>query len=204
MEFDVFDYIKKEWKFILFIIILINVISIFGLFKTEKINYQSKISIRLPQYVFTNPDIQTIIRIGEDYVANEVGNKDYGVELRGFSNPGTTIIDFTVTGRNPDKVLIFTQEVRPKLIEEINKLLEERFAYEWQLRNAQSGNIIDYNSVQDKIHLASATDLTEQQHISQKVQQGRTKIMLTILMGSIILSGCISVLHYLFTIKTKI
>lgn len=204
MEFDVFDYIKKEWKFILSIIILINIISIFGLFKTEKINYQSKISIRLPQYVFTNPDIQTIIHIGEDYVANEVGNKDYGVELRGFSNPGTTIIDFTVTGSNPDKVLTFTQEVRPKLIEEINKLLEERFAYEWQLRNAQSGNIIDYKSVQDKIHLASATDLTEHQHISQKVQQGRTKIMLTILMGSIILSGCISVLHYLFTIKTKI
>lgn len=204
MEFDVFDYIKKEWKFILSIIILINIISIFGLFKTEKINYQSKISIRLPQYVYTNPDIQTIIHVGEDYVANEVGNKDYGVELRGFSNPGTTIIDFTVTGRNPDKVLTFTQEVRPKLIEEINKLLEERFAYEWQLKNAQSGNITDYHSVQDLIHLAGATDLTESQNISPKVQQGRTKIMLTTFMGSIILSGCISILHYLFTIKTKI
>lgn len=203
MEFDVFDFIKKEWKITFLIIILINIISAFMLFKTQKIDYQSKISIKLPQYIFTNPDTQTIIHIGEHYVSNEVEIKKYGIKLKGSSNPGTTIVDFTVTGSDQNKVLAFTQEFRPKLLEVINKLLQERFVYEWQLKNAQSGNITDYNSIQDKIHLASATDLTQDQNIPQTVQQGKTKKMLTIFIGSIILSGCISILHYLFTTKSK-
>lgn len=203
MEFDVFDFIKKEWKITLLIIILINIISAFMLFITQKIDYQSKISIKLPQYIFTNPDTQTIIHIGEHYVSNEVEIKKYGIKLKGSSNPGTTIVDFTVTGSDQNKVLAFTQEFRPKLLAVINKLLQERFVYEWQLKNAQSGNITDYNSIQDKIHLASATDLTQDQNIPQTVQQEKTKRMLTIFIGSIILSGCISILHYLFTTKSK-
>ncbi|WP_432642348.1 hypothetical protein [Acidaminococcus sp.] len=203
MEFDVIDYIKKEWKITLVIMILINVVATFVLFKAQKSDFQSKITIKLPQYIFTNPDTQTIIYLGENYVANEVGIKNYGVKFKGNTNPGTTIINFTVTGQDKERVLAFTQKVKPKLLEEINQLMQERFAYEWQLKNAQSGNITDYNSIYDKIHLASATDLTGDQGNIQYAQQGKSKKMLTIFLGSIIFSGCISMLHYLLTSKAK-
>ena len=203
MEFDVIDYVKREWTIALVIIILFNIISAFIMFKVQKVEYQSKISIKLPQYIFTNPDIQTIIYLGENFIADEAATKKYGVRLKGATNPGTTIIDFTITGPDEEKVLVFTQEVKPKLLGEIDKLMQERFTYEWQLRNAQSGNITDYNTISEKVHLASATDLTYSQPMIQKIQQRNTKKMLTILFGSIILSGSISILHYLFTIKNN-
>ncbi|WP_303063583.1 hypothetical protein [Acidaminococcus massiliensis] len=203
MEFDVIDYVKREWKIALVIIILFNIISAFIMFKVQKVEYQSKISIKLPQYIFTNPDVQTIIYLGENFIADEAATKKYGVRLKGATNPGTTIIDFTITGPDEEKVLVFTQEVKPKLLGEIDKLMQERFTYEWQLRNAQSGNITDYNTISEKVHLASATDLTYSQPMIQKIQQRNTKKMLTILFGSIILSGSISILHYLFTIKNN-
>lgn len=203
MNFDVIEYIKKEWKLTLVVIIIVNILSGFMLFKAQKPNYQSKISIKLPQYIFTNPDTETIINLGENYIANEAGIKNYGVKFKGSTNPRTTVIDFTVTGLDQNKVIEFTQKVKPKLFEKINQLMQERFVYEWQLRNAQSGKIIDYNSVQDKIHLAKAIDLTEGRPVIQDARQGITKKMITIFLGSIILSGCVSILHYLFTTKTK-
>lgn len=202
MEFDVIDYIKKEWKIALIIIILINIISSFMVFNV-KTEYQTKITMKLPQYINANSDIQTLIYLGENYVENEPGIKNYDVKFKGETEPGTTIVNFIVMGTNQDQVLAFSEEIKPKLLEQINELIQERFTYEWQLRNAQSGIITDYDTIREKIHLASAIDLTNSQPVIQKVQDGNTKKMLTIFLGSIILSGCISILHYLSTIKNN-
>lgn len=203
MEFDIIDYIKKEWKIVLIIIILINIISSFMVFNVKKTEYQTKITIKLPQYININSDIQTIIYLGVNYVENEPGIKDYDVKFKGETEPGTTIVNFTVVGTNKDQIFAFSKEIKPKLLEQINELIQERFTYEWQLKNAQSGIITDYSTIREKVHLASAIDLTGSQPVIQKVQEGNIKKMLTIFLGSIILSGCISILHYLFTIKSN-
>lgn len=201
MDFNALDYVKKEWRVALIIIIFLNIVAIISLFKFQKTEYQSEISIKLPQYIFSVPDIDTIINVGENYTASESLLNEYNVKIKGSSIQGTTIIRFSIIGSNPDKVRMFTTIVRPKLLQNINDISRERFVYEWQLRNAQSEHIIDYNSLQSKIHLTNAIDLSPGQVVVHKVNREIMKKLLTIFLGSVLLSGCISIFHYLLINK---
>ncbi len=188
---DLFDFALYVWrnKFKVIACVFVCLIICGGYLKfTSKIEYQTELRLRLPQYL-SFKDYNTTLEIAKGDINKEVAEElkieENNVSIDPQWVKDTSIVRIGFRGDSAETVKKYADLYQVKIVNSLTKVINEQFIRDWQISNSRGRQLMRYDEAINYVQLRQVSVIKKAELPEKAVAQpGRLKkLFLSALLG---------------------